>query len=49
LERTSRFWWIVVPGDADTAAANRNGIHSYVATMMASLSECDFGAKAKRR
>lgn len=47
VEEDVYIWRIVVPGDADTAAAYRNGIHSYVATMMARLSECDLSRQGE--
>src|SRR5262249_32878978 len=41
VEEDVYVWLIVIPGDAATATAYRGGINGYVATMMASLSECD--------
>lgn len=47
IEEDVYIWRIVVPGDAKTAEIYRNGIHSYIATMMASLSECDLSRQGE--
>ena len=45
VEEDVYIWRIVVPGDATQAAGYRSGIESYVAQMMARLSECDLSCQ----